>query len=167
MFWSMGVSLCLSSSLAWHRTPGQVENARGRIFYRVLQPLACGQLGLRGQKHRANGLQTVDTSFSQFCQLEVRGQGKQQGEFCSEPPSGCQTADLSCILTGGGLGDPSSLRTPGGHQTPIREGPALITSPKPNRLPEMPFVRDRGSTYGLGGHKPSVHNCLQYHSLLP
>lgn len=151
MFWSIE---CLSSSLLVTSLAPDSKTGRECERKNILQGLAAPWLvvglGCWDKAPRANGLQTIDTSFSQFCQLEVRGQGSSLGEFCREPSSGYQTTDLSLYPhLEGAWGDPSS-----GLQedtAPIREGPALITSPKPNRLPEMTFVRDRGSTYGLGG----------------
>lgn len=152
MFWSiecLSLSLFVTSLAPDSRTSRECE--RKNILQGLAAPWLVVSLGCGDKGTRANGLQTVDTSFSQFCQLEVRGQGSSLGEFCREPSSGCQTADLSLYphLEGAwGTQAHSGLQE---DTAPIREGPALITSPKPNRLPEMPFVRDRGSTYGLGG----------------
>lgn len=125
MFWSIERLSCLSSSLAWHRTPGQVENARGRIFYRVLQPPACGQLGLR-QRHKGKWLTNSRHFLSQFCQLEVRGQGSSWASSAASP-SGCQTADLPVSSPGVGPGTQATQDSRRTIQLPFVR--ALLSSP--------------------------------------
>ena len=89
---------------------------RKNILQGLAAPRLVVSLGCCDKAPRADGLQTADASFSQFYRLEVRGQGSGSGEFCHEPSSGGQTADLSlCPHLEGAPGDPSSLRTLGGH----------------------------------------------------
>lgn len=111
---------CLSLSLFVTNLAPDSRTCRKRERKNILQGLAAPwlvvSLGCCDKAPRANGLQTTDASFSQFCQLEVRGQGSSLGEFCREPSSGCQAANLSLYPhLEGAQGDPSSPRTPGGH----------------------------------------------------
>lgn len=68
--WRLSLSLFVTSLAPGLRTSRECER---KNILQGLAALACDH-GLLGQSPRANGLQTIDTSFSQFCQLEVRGQ---------------------------------------------------------------------------------------------
>lgn len=125
---------------------------RGRIFYRALQPPGSWSAWAAATKRQgpmAYKQQTLLSHSSVSWKSEVREAA--WASSAASPLLGVRLPTSPYILTWRG---PRGTQAHPGLQedtAPIREGPAFITSPKPNHLPEMPFVRRRGSTYGFGG----------------
>ena len=155
---------CLSLSLTWHQTPGQVENVRGRIFYRALQPPGSWSAWAAATKHQgpmAYKQQTLLSHSSVSWKSEVREAA--WASSATSPLPGVRLPTSPCILTWRG---PRGAQAHPGLQENRR---TLLSSPPLSLIASQRchLLGVGAQLMDLGGHKPSVHNCLQYHSLLP
>ena len=141
---------------------------RGRIFYRALQPPGSWSAWAAATKRQgpmAYKQQTLLSHSSVSWKSEVREAA--WASSAASPLLGVRLPTSPCILTWRG---PRGTQAHPGLQedtAPIREGPAFITSLSLITSQRCHLLGVGAQLMDLGGHKPSVHNCLQYHSLLP